>query len=136
MTNQGNILVGTVGQGVMMSADDGESWTRASVRQGMHSDSIVRMLRSDSRSPEVVYAGTDLGLYRSDDEGAKWRLLENPMKASVVWSMAIDPSDPAVMFAATGTPSKPGIFRSTDSGKSWTRLRVEMTDDFPNVDVL
>jgi len=67
MTNKGNILVGTVGQGVMMSADDGESWTRASVRQGMHSDSIVRMLRSDSRSPEVVYAGTDLGLYRSDD---------------------------------------------------------------------
>ena len=62
MTIKGNILVGTVGQGVMMSADDGESWTRASVRQGMHSDSIVRMLRSDARRPEVVYAGTDQGL--------------------------------------------------------------------------
>src|SRR5881396_405891 len=135
MTSKGNILVGTVGQGVMMSADDGESWTRASVRQGMHSDSIVRMLRSDSRSPEVVYAGTDLGLYRSDDAGAKWRLLENPMKGSVVWSMAIDPIDPAVMFAGTGTPSTPGIFRSTDAGKSWTRLRVEIADDCPNVGV-
>ena len=84
MTSKGNILVGTVGQGVMMSADDGESWTRASVRQGMHSDCIVRMLRADSRSPEVVYAGTDFGLYRSDDGGGKWRLLENPMKGSVV----------------------------------------------------
>jgi len=135
MTSKGNILVGTVGQGVMMSADDGESWTRASVRQGMHSDSIVRMLRSDSRSPEVVYAGTDLGLYRSDDAGAKWHLLENPMKGSVVWSMAIDPIDPAVMFAGTGTPSTPGIFRSTDTGKSWTRLRVEIADDCPNVGV-
>src|SRR6266542_3603653 len=135
MTSKGNILVGTVGQGVMMSADDGESWTRASVRQGMHSDSIVRMLRSDSRSPEVVYAGTDLGLYRSDDAGAKWRLLENPMKGSVVWSMAIDPVDPAVMFAGTGTPSTPSIFRSTDTGKSWTRLRVEIADDCPNVGV-
>ncbi|HYS19282.1 MAG TPA: hypothetical protein VET45_20320, partial [Candidatus Binatia bacterium] len=80
MTGKGNILVGTVGQGVMMSADDGESWTRASVRQGMHSDCIVRMLRSDSRSPEVVYAGTDFGLYRSDDGGGKWRMLDNPMK--------------------------------------------------------
>ena len=75
MTIKGNILVGTVVQGVMMSADDGESWTRASVRQGMHSDSIVRMLRAGARRPEVVYAGTDMGLYRSDDRGGQWRLL-------------------------------------------------------------
>jgi len=135
MTGKGNILVGTVGQGVMMSADDGESWTRASVRQGMHSDCIVRMLRSDSRSPEVVYAGTDFGLYRSDDGGGKWRMLDNPMKGAMVWSMAIDPLDPAVMFAGTGTPSTPGIFRSTDGGKSWARLSVEIADDCPNVGV-
>src|SRR3989442_9537463 len=122
MTSKANILVGTVDQGVMMSADDGESWTRASVRQGMHSDSIVRMLRSDSRSPEVVYAGTDLGPYRSDDAGATCHLLENPMNASAVWSMTITPIDPAVMFADTRTPSTPGIVRSTDTGKSWTRL--------------
>src|SRR6266850_6482280 len=76
-----------------------------------------------------------LPIYRSDDGGAKWRLLENPMKGSVVWSMAIDPGDPAVMFAGTGTPSTPGIFRSTDAGKSWTRLRVEIADDCPNVGV-
>jgi photosystem II stability/assembly factor-like uncharacterized protein len=135
MTGKGNILVGTVGQGVMMSADDGESWTRAGVRQGMHSDCIVRMLRSDARSPEVVYAGTDFGLYRSDDGGAAWRLLENPMKGSVVWSMGIDPVDPSVMFAGTGTPSTPGIFRSTDGGKSWGKLRVDIADECPNVGV-
>ncbi len=135
MTSKGTILVGTVGQGVMMSADEGESWTRAGVRQGMHSDCIVRMLRSDARSPEIVYAGTDFGLYRSDDGGATWRLLENPMKSSMVWSMAIDPVDPVVMFAGTGTPSTPGIFRSTDAGKSWSRLSVEIAKDCPNVGV-
>ena len=135
MTSKGTILVGTVGQGVMMSADEGESWTRGGVRQGMHSDCIVRMLRSDARSPEIVYAGTDFGLYRSDDGGATWRLLENPMKGSMVWSMAIDPVDPVVMFAGTGTPSTPGIFRSTDAGKSWSRLSVEIAKDCPNVGV-
>src|SRR5437899_10609740 len=98
MTSKGDILVGTVGQGVMMSADEGESWTRASVRQGMHSDCIVRMLRADSRSPEVVYAGTDFGLYRSDDGGGNWRLLDQTREGSVVLGMAIDPIDPAGMF--------------------------------------
>ncbi len=29
MANKGTILVGTIGQGVMTSRDDGESWTRA-----------------------------------------------------------------------------------------------------------
>src|SRR2546427_11622850 len=128
MTSKGTILVGTVGQGVMMSADEGESWTRAGVRQGMHSDCIVRMLRSDARSPEVVYAGTDFGLYRSDDGGGTWRLLENPMKGSMVWSMAFDPIDPSVMFAGIGTTSTTGSFRSTDASKSWGRLPVAVAD--------
>ena len=84
MTKSGSILVGTIGQGVMMSPDDGESWTRASVRQGMHSDCIVRALTSSRRAPEVVYAGTDRGLYRSDDGGGQWRLLDTPMSSDEI----------------------------------------------------
>ena len=44
MATKGTILVGTIGQGVMMSSGDGESWSRASVRVGMHSDAIVKTL--------------------------------------------------------------------------------------------
>ncbi|HEV8530817.1 MAG TPA: hypothetical protein VGT00_05340 [Methylomirabilota bacterium] len=135
MAKKGNILVGTIGQGVMMSADDGESWTRASVRQGMHSDCIVRALLADPRRPDVVFAGTDMGLYESDDRGAHWRLLDTPMKGSMVWSMAIDPVDPSVMFAGTGTPSKPGIYRTTDAGKTWEQLAVDIAPDCPNVGI-
>ena len=135
MAKKGTILVGTIGQGVMMSPDDGESWTRASVRQGMHSDCIVKSLSSGARRPEVVYAGTNMGLYRSDDGGAGWRLLDTPMTGSMVWSAAIDPVDPNVMFAGTGTPSKPRIYRSPDAGKSWEQLSVEIAEDCPNVGI-
>ena len=135
MDKQGTILVGTIGQGVMMSADGGGSWTRASVRQGMHSDCIVKVLQSDPWHPGAVYAGTDMGLYKSDDAGARWRLLDTPMNGSMVWSMAIDPVDSNVMFAGTGTPSRPGIFRSADAGKSWDRLPVEIALDCPNVGI-
>ena len=133
MPKTGTILVGTIGQGVMMSADDGESWTRASVRHGMHSDCLVKTLLSDPRQPEVVYAGTDMGLYRSDNGGGRWRLLDTPMSGSMVWSMGIDPVDPSVMFAGTGTPSKPGIYRSRDASKSWQQLSVEISAECENV---
>ena len=32
------MLVGTIGQGIMRSADGGESWQRIGIYQGMHSD--------------------------------------------------------------------------------------------------
>jgi photosystem II stability/assembly factor-like uncharacterized protein len=135
MAKKGTILVGTIGQGVMMSADDGETWSRASVGQGMHSDCIVRSLASDPRQPQLVYAGTDMGLYRSEDGGVKWRLLDTPMKGSVVWSMAVDPVDSNVIFAGTGTPSKPAIYRSTDAGRSWQQLAVPIAGECPNVGI-
>ena len=76
-----------------------------------------------------------MGLYESDDGGAHWRLLDTPMKGSMVWSMAIDPVDPNVMFVGTGTPSKPGIYRTTDSGKTWEQLAVDIAPDCPNVGI-
>ena len=135
MARTGTILVGTIGQGVMMSADDGESWTRVSVRQGMHSDCIVKVLLADPRRAGVVYAGTDRGLYQSDDAGAKWRLRENPMAGSMVWSLAIDPVDKDVMFAGTGTPSRARIYRSADAGEHWENLSVAIAEECPNVGI-
>lgn len=135
MAHKGAILVGTIGQGVMRSADEGATWSRGSIRQGLHSDCIVRALRSDSRRPDVVYAGTDMGVYCSEDGGEKWRRLDTPMTGSMVWSLAIDPIDPRVMFAGTGTPSKPGIYRSTDAGKSWEHRPMEVADECPAVGI-
>ena len=135
MAKKGTILVGTIGQGVMMSPDDGASWTRASVRHGMHSDCIVKTLLPDPHQPGVVYAGTDAGLHRTDNTGAQWRLLETPMTGSMVWSVAIDPVDTNVMFAGTGTPSKPAIYRSSDAGKTWEQLAVDIAPDCPNVGI-
>ena len=66
METQGTILVGTIGQGVMMSADGGGSWTRASVRQGMHSDCIVKVSCRPTRGvPERSMPGPTSGSTRA-----------------------------------------------------------------------
>ena len=66
---QMTILVGTVGQGIMRSGDSGKTWGRVGIRQGMHSDAVVRALVNHPHHPEITYAGSDKGLYRSDDAG-------------------------------------------------------------------
>ena len=129
------ILVGTIGQGVMRSADSGDTWQRVRIDQGMHSDALVRTLLTDPRQPEVVFAGTDKGLHRSQDGGATWKLVESPMSDNCVWALAIDPVDSRVMFAGTGTPNPARIFRSTDGGAHWEQRPVEVAEECPNVGV-
>ena len=113
------ILVGTVGQGIMRSRDDGATWQRVGIGQGMHSDAMVRTLLNHPQRPEIIYAGTEKGLYRSDDGGEKWRLVESPLSNHAVWALAIDPEMTEVMFAGTGTPTPATVFRSTDAGATW-----------------
>ena len=91
MAENMNILVGTIGQGVMKSADGGDSWRRVGIEQGLHSDAMVRTLASPPNRPQVVFAGTDKGLYRSDDVGEHWGLVDSALNDYTVWALAIDP---------------------------------------------
>ena len=63
------ICVGTLGQGIWRSSDSGETWTR--VRQGLYSESAVRALTVHPRDPQVIYAGAESGIYRSEDRGQR-----------------------------------------------------------------
>jgi len=99
----------------------------------MHSDALVRALVNHPHHPEITYAGSDKGLYRSDDAGQTWRLIDSPLSRYQVWALAIDPQEPALMFAGTGTPTPPGLFRSTDGGLSWEQRPAEIVAECPAV---
>ena len=133
MAGQMTIMVGTVGQGILRSADGGETWQRVNIDQGMHSDALVRCLANDRRDPSVVHAGTDKGLYKSDDAGRTWRLLDCALSGYCVWALAADPEEPNIMYAGTGTPTPAAIFRSTDAGVTWERRPVEIAETCANV---
>jgi photosystem II stability/assembly factor-like uncharacterized protein len=132
---KGTILVGTVGQGIMCGRDDGATWQRVGIGQGMHTDAMVRALLNNPRRPEIIYAGTDKGVYRSDDGGEKWRLIDSPLNKYAVWALAIDPVVSEVMFAGTGTPTPATVFRSSDGGMSWEERRAGIAEECPNVGI-
>ena len=54
MANDFTILVGTVGQGMNVSGDSGETWTK--IRQPIPSESNIRALRTYPNDPHRILA--------------------------------------------------------------------------------
>jgi len=129
------ILVGTVGQSIMRSTDSGKSWERVGPRRGFPYEALVRCLAVHPQKPQVLFAGSERGLYRSDDAGARWSFIDSALNPYYIWSLGIDPVEPEVMFAGTGTPTPATVFRSIDGGKSWERRPVEVAAECENVGV-
>ena len=128
MADQCTICVGTVGTGVWRSFDSGETWSQ--VREGLWGESRVFSFAVHPQDPRVVYAGTDDGVYSSQDGGRQFVRCDSPMNAQDVWKIAFDPVDPQIMFAGTRPAA---LFRSRDGGQRWEKLTVDLADECPAV---
>ena len=71
------------------------------------------------RDPNLVFAGTADGVYRSTDRGQNFRRADFPDRGVQVWSFLHDDADPKRMLAG-GSPVS--IYRSKDGGASWKRM--------------
>ena len=121
-----SICVGAVGfgGGVWHSPDGGDNWNR--IRDPFPLGSQVRGMAVYPDDPSRILAGSDHGIYRSEDRGATWEKLWSPMDGMPIWSIAIDPVDTETIFVGI----KPAaLFRSRDGGESWTRLSVQMAQE-------
>lgn len=59
---------------IYRTSNFGRSWTR--ITDGLPDNAWVWVVREDLRNPEVLYAGTEFGLFASYDAGANWQELD------------------------------------------------------------
>src|SRR2546421_7793044 len=110
-----SICLGTAGWGVWHSPDAGSSWTRH--RAPFPLNTRIQALVAHPTEAHTVVAAGD-GVFRSSDAGAHWERVGQQGELPTVWSLAIDPVDPNVLFAGT-RPA--GVYRSRDGGIQWQR---------------
>lgn len=78
--------------------------------------------------PNILYVGAaGGGLWRSTDAGLNWTPLTDHWPMLYVSSIAIDHTNPNVIYVGTGdfdgsTPYSNGIMKSTDGGATWTNI--------------
>lgn len=133
-THQTHIYVGLAGEGQFMAegglyrySESTGAWD--SITTGLPATPQVRALLIHPDNPAVLYAGTQAGVYRTDDRGAHWEALPTPHDAGDVWSLAFHPANPAILFAGYEPCA---IYRSDDSGAHWRKLNMDQVK-FPDI---
>ena len=62
-----------IGQSIMRSEDNGQTWARIGPRRGFAYEASVRCIAMHPKQHNILFAGTERGLYRSEDRGANWK---------------------------------------------------------------
>ena len=128
------------GDGVYKSLDGGATWKNIGLRDSRQIGRIV----VDPHNADIVYVGVlghaygpnaERGVYKSTDGGETWtHVLDNGPTIGIS-DLAIATGAPNVLFAGTWNAHRPpwsayaplqgpggGLYRSTDSGATWTQL--------------
>ncbi len=133
------------GDGVYKSLDGGRHWKNVGLQSSEHIGKIL----IDPRNSDIVYVasqgplwntGGERGLYKTTDGGKTWNRVLAIDDRTGVADIAFDPRDPDVIYAAAyerhrrvwtligGGPGS-GLHKSTDGGKTWTRLTNGLPKD-------
>jgi photosystem II stability/assembly factor-like uncharacterized protein len=81
------------------------------------------LVAADPSNPYVVYAAFQSVLYRSGDGGRTWLRLKGGFNA--IDALLVHPAEPTTIYISTEEGNAiAAVYRSTDSGASWTRLAL------------
>src|ERR1051326_8283001 len=141
-TGESNIFRSSyTGVGVYKSTDNAKTWQHA----GLTDTGTVGRIVIHPTDPNTVYVASagqewkenDMrGVYKTTDGGRTWTQSLKISAKTGVNDVAMDPSDPNTLYAAAWERQRrkwndprvepgfteSGIFKTTDAGKTWTRL--------------
>jgi len=127
------------GNGVHKSTDGGKTWRCMGLAD---SRSIGRVVIHPT-NPQIVYVAAlghlwgphnERGIYKTTNGGQSWERLLFVNDTTGFVDLEMDPSNPEVMYAAAwhrlrwggsrmeGVGAGSGIYKTTDGGRTWTRL--------------
>lgn len=132
--NPQHIIGGLNVNGLLVgSLDGGRTWNEVESTQTRNVG--WRVIAFAPSNPKIVYAGTagfysagsfspketGIGIFASRDGGAHWSVANDSLTQDAhVSALAVDPSDPRVVYAGT---TNHGLLKTTDGGVSWAEIQ-------------
>lgn len=134
--NMSTYYMGTTGGGVWKTDDLGITWKNIS--DGFFKTSSVGAIAVSESDPNVVYVGMGEhavrgvmthhgdGVYKSTDAGKSWKKMGLELSQHIS-RIRIHPSNPDIVYVAVqgalySKSTERGVFKSSDGGRSWTKV--------------
>lgn len=123
---------------------DAGLWTWTWLGPGNIGGRIRSILTHPTDANRLWVGGASGGIWTTTNGGTSWSVVDDFMGSLCVTSMIMDPTNPSVMYAATGEGSfqgsqvnatavpGAGIFRSTNAGVTWNQLASTANWGFVN----
>ncbi|MFK8039593.1 MAG: T9SS type A sorting domain-containing protein [Crocinitomicaceae bacterium] len=128
----GTILVGSDLSGAYRSIDEGESWDVIGHASGL-SASHVSTVGFDPINENILYLGTNIGIFRSNDGGDSMIHVFNPGgPAKAIGDIQISLNNPNIGYA-TYQPTWNGlqgvVYKTTDHGLTWAQISLDLPNN-------
>ncbi len=137
------------GDGMYKSMDAGKTWTHIGLDKSRH----IAEIRIHPTNPDVVYvavqgavhnASEDRGVYKSEDGGATWTKILYVDENTGAADLSMDVTNPRVLYAGMWDHRRypwqvksggagSGLHKSTDGGKTWTKLEKGLPEELGKV---
>jgi photosystem II stability/assembly factor-like uncharacterized protein len=116
-----SVLYGGTTGGMYRSEDGTMTWEK--INNGLIPESElmasmalgINSIEIDRTNPDIVYAGTTKGLYRTTSKGESWERIGQSIPEPFISSIVLHPNDSSILYV--GGPG--GVWKSADGGKSW-----------------
>ncbi|MCH2224706.1 MAG: glycosyl hydrolase [Crocinitomicaceae bacterium] len=126
------------GDGVYRSLDGGKSFKNMGLKNSEHIGKIIVHPTDENTVWVAAYGpvwseGGDRGVYKTTDGGKTWNQTLEISKHTGVAEIAIDPTDPSILYASAhqrrrrewtyiGGGPESGLYKSTDGGETWKEI--------------
>ena len=135
-----NSLDSNYGVGILVSNDGGATWALSAGPGDVFNRRAIAKIAVDPRTDQVAYAAVNdyaenglccsgTGIYKTTDGGMTWTNVTSAagLDSHFPWSdVVVDPNTVTTIYAAHGDifaqNTANGVYRSTDSGATWSLL--------------
>ncbi len=105
---------------IFLTDDYGKTWK--SIAGNLPRDFFVRSIREDPVDPNLLYAGTQRGVFVSFDRGGHWHSLRLNMPATAIYDLEIQPDADDLLVASHGRGI--WIFDDLRPLQEWAKART------------
>ncbi len=82
------------------TTDYGKTWTE--ITNGFANEHYVRVVREDTKVKGLLYAGTELGLYISFNDGENWHSMQSNLPICPITDLFVHPKENDLVVATSG----------------------------------